>query len=130
MKMSRERARRAAHQRKAEDDLSSLTSFWTNTVLTGFNLATLNVAIDLVSTDIATGWFHVSTHHMATGSSYEPFPPQTGNESGSRREPSGYGGEGCRPPSEGKFGGSHSTTPSTSPLSSTPYSGIVATHVT
>ena len=56
---------------------------------------------------------------------YQPVPPQTGNESGSQRKPSGYGGEGCRPPLEGKFGGSLSTTPSTSPLSSTPYSGRV-----
>jgi len=30
---NRERARRVADQRKAEDDLSSLTSYWTNTVL-------------------------------------------------------------------------------------------------
>ena len=62
---------------------------------------------------------------MATGSSYEPSPPQTGNVSGSQREPWGYGGEGCRLPSEEKSGGSLSTTPSTSPLSSTPYSGRV-----
>ena len=61
MKMSRERARRAADQRKAEDDLSSLTSYWTNTVLTGaqmvaiLTLDILNLAIELVSTGIATG---------------------------------------------------------------------------
>ena len=41
MKMSRERARRAADQRKAEDDLSSLTSYWTNTVLTGDPLVSI-----------------------------------------------------------------------------------------
>ena len=112
MKMSRERARRAADQRKAEDDLSSLTSYWSNTVLTGAHFVSIhriNLAI------LAIGFTP----------SYQPFPPQTGNVSGNQREPSGYGGEGCRPPSEEKFGGSLSTTPSTSPLSSTPYSGRV-----
>ena len=33
--LPRERARKAADQRRAEDDLSSLTCYWTNTVLPG-----------------------------------------------------------------------------------------------
>ena len=62
MKMSRERARRAADQRKAEDDLSSLTSYWTNTVLTGaqmvaiLTLDILNLAIEMVSTVMSIGF--------------------------------------------------------------------------
>ena len=62
MKMSRERARRAADQRKAEDDLSSLTSYWTNTVLTGAQFfSTQPIKWQLIS--------------IGFNPSYQPFPP-------------------------------------------------------
>ena len=60
--MSRERARRAADQRKAEDDLSSLTSYWTNTVLTGAQFfSTQPIKWQLIS--------------IGFNPSYQPFPP-------------------------------------------------------
>merc|ERR550532_3763250 len=78
---NRERARRAADQRKAEDDLSSLTSYWTNTVL--------------------TDWQREWQSKRTLGLWWRGLPP----------------------PVRGKVWRLLSTTPSTSPLSSTPYSG-------
>ena len=59
IELSRERARRVADQRKAEDDLSSLTSYWTNTVLAGAQFVSTH-RINLSILDLATvglKWF-------------------------------------------------------------------------
>ena len=77
---SRERARKAADQRRAEDDLSSLTCYWTNTVLPGAQ----SVSIHLRNWQ----WWLIFIKLIF-------FPPQTGSESGNQGKHKVFGGEVC-----------------------------------
>ena len=109
IELSRERARRAADQRRAEDDLSSLTSYWTNTVLAGAQfVSTHRINHSILELATVFSWSQmVSIHYMETDSNWFQsiatiFPSTDWQHEWQSKKTQGLWWRGLPPPVRGK----------------------------